>query len=140
LNNLNLRGTNITGVGLSALRDLPIGNLYLGNAQVDDEGLKSIGLLAKLRSIELDRTQITDAGIEYLEGLRESLRSLSLCHTNLTDEAIVHLEKLTNLGGIDLFGTQLTEEGVKRLQHALPDCFINLYQETEPFDPMWGTF
>jgi hypothetical protein len=52
--------------------------------------------LIRLRKLVLDRTQITDAGLDHLRGLTE-LRSLT-------------------------FGnTRVTYQGVKRLQEALPN-------------------
>jgi len=36
----------------------------------------------------------------------------------------VHLSGLTNLQRLELIDTQVTEEGVKKFQEALPNCKI----------------
>jgi hypothetical protein len=38
----------------------------------------------------------------------------------------VHLKELTNLKGLILDGTQITDSGVAELQKALPKCRIEL--------------
>jgi hypothetical protein len=56
--------------------------------------------LAKLSILELDGTQITDAGLKHLNGL-------------------------TKLRAIDLIGTQVTQSGVRELQKMLPNAQIH---------------
>ena len=64
-----------------------------------DDDLKQLGTLARLTSLNLSGTQVTDAGL-------------------------VHLHGLADLQWLYLFGTQVTDEGVARLQKALPKCRI----------------
>jgi len=40
------------------------------------------------------------------------------------DAGLEHLEGLTNLKWLRLYKTQVTEEGVKKLQQSLPNCTI----------------
>ena len=79
--------------------------------------------LTKLEVLNLDN-QATDSVLAHLRELR-NLRSLSLnwCKA-VTDDGLEHLEGLTNLRTLSLGSTQVTDEGVKRLQQALPDCEI----------------
>jgi len=49
---------------------------------------------------------------------------LQLRGTEITDAGLVHLTGLTNLHTLILHGTLVTDEGVKTLQEALPDCKI----------------
>ncbi len=77
----------------------------------------------------LENTQITDAGLEHLEGLTK-LEGLWLNGTQVTDAGLVHLEGLTKLEYLYLWNTQITDEGVKKLQEALPNCKI--YHLTPP--------
>jgi hypothetical protein len=65
---------------------------------VTDAGLKALALL-NLKSLDLDNTQVTDAGLK----------------------ALVPLKTLTFLS---LLGTKVTNDGVKELQKALPKCKI----------------
>lgn len=43
----------------------------------------------------------------------------------VADVGLEHVKGLTNLQELDLRGTQVTEEGVKKLQEALPNCKIH---------------
>jgi len=43
----------------------------------------------------------------------------------ITDAGLVHLKGLTNLELLVLGDTQVTDEGVKNLQEALPNCRID---------------
>jgi hypothetical protein len=44
--------------------------------------------------------------------------------TQVTDAGLVHLEGLDNLDFLYLDNTQVTDEGVTKLQKALPNCKI----------------
>lgn len=44
--------------------------------------------------------------------------------THVTDTVIPYLEKLANLCILDIEGTDVTADGVKRLRNALPKCDI----------------
>jgi hypothetical protein len=44
--------------------------------------------------------------------------------TNVTDAGLVHLAKLTRLRWLSLVATPVTDQGVKRLRQALPNCEI----------------
>ena len=73
--------------------------------------------------LSLAHTQITDAGLEHLEGLT-NLQKLWLEGAQVTDAGLVHLKGLTNLRELHLRDAQVTDAGVKDLQEALPDCEI----------------
>jgi len=49
---------------------------------------------------------------------------LNLCETATTDAGLNHPDGLTQLKVLDLRGTEVTEEGLKRLRQALPNCRI----------------
>ena len=40
-----------------------------------------------------------------------------------------HFKELTSLQSLALYGTQVTDEGVKKLHQALPDCKISHNRE-----------
>jgi hypothetical protein len=49
---------------------------------------------------------------------------LFLQDTNITDAGLEHLRGLTGLTWLVVRDTKVTDAGVKKLQQALPDCFI----------------
>jgi hypothetical protein len=53
------------------------------------------------------------------------LEYLDLHYTNLTDAGLEHLVGLTTLRHLDVRVTQVTADGVKKLQRALPKCKID---------------
>ncbi len=72
--------------------------------------------------VDFSRTEVTDDGLELLKGLT-SLQVLALNDTEVTDEGLEHLEGLTNLAWLQI-NTNVTDEGVQKLQTALPSCTI----------------
>ena len=53
------------------------------------------------------------------------LRRLVLNHTAVADDGLKHLAGLTKLQDVDLFRTKVTQEGIARLQKALPETRIS---------------
>ena len=66
--------------------------------------------------------------------LRElpNLKILSLRNTQVSDAGLEQLEGLTNLKLLYLNDTQVTPEGVKKLQEALPNCKIEYQKPQTP--------
>ncbi len=64
-------------------------------------------------------------GLEHLRGLTQ-LKDLNLNGMRvITDVGLEHLEGLTQLQELGIIGTRVTDEGVKKLRQALPDCKID---------------
>ena len=59
----------------------------------------------------------------HLKGLTK-LSVLDLERTQITDAGLAHLNGLTKLRAIDLTGTQVTQSGVQELQKVLPNAQI----------------
>ena len=51
---------------------------------------------------------------------RESVETLDLSRTQVSDAGLEHLKGLTSLTALDLSGTQVTDEGVEALKAAIP--------------------
>jgi hypothetical protein len=101
-----------------------LSSLYLDRCPVTDAHLKQVLKLRKLKGLGLTDTRVTDAGLEELTALRDLAR-LYLDGTAITDAGLRHLERLGRLTVLDLGRCpNITDEGVARLQKALPKCTI----------------
>ena len=75
--------------------------LDLVNTQVTDAGLKELAGLKSLQMLDLRHTQITDAGLKELAGLK-NLQVLSLSNTKVTDAGLKELAGLKSLQALKL--------------------------------------
>lgn len=89
---------------------------------IADADLLLLHKLTKLDTLWLSETQITDAGLEHLGGLKQ-LRFLYL-GSQVTDACLPYLRALTQLEYLHLRGTQVTESGRQELQKMLPNANI----------------
>jgi len=62
--------------------------LDLNNSQVTDAGLKELAELPKLRDLRLARTKITDEGFRKYLLSKESLMNLDLTGTNVASKTV----------------------------------------------------
>jgi len=128
---LDLRCNPITDAGLAYLSELVnLGTLNLSDTHITDAGLEHLKTLTKLQDLLLHNTRITDSGLQHLKALK-NLQSLDVSSTcgpvgdmQITDAGLKHLEALPNLWNLELWGTQVSREGVNRLHEALPRCRI----------------
>ncbi|MFP6576915.1 MAG: hypothetical protein VB912_17270, partial [Pirellulaceae bacterium] len=121
--------------------------VFFSKLNINDEGLKELAKLKRLRSLLLVKTDITDAGLREMAklpelvsltisgaditdvGLKElanvpNLTELGLMASQITDEGLQELAKLKNLYGLNLGGTKVTKAGVAALRKVLPNCQI----------------
>lgn len=89
--------------GLEGLKTLTL----WGAKQIGSEEMKSIGKVASLTRLHLDKIPIGD-------------------------EDVMHLKNLTNLQGLTLTGTQVTEQAANDLKKALPKCTIVWAEHPDP--------
>jgi hypothetical protein len=85
---------------LTYLQELDLVGRYSCIPEITDDDLRGIGQIKSLRRLRVNGKDITDAGLEYLQGL-------------------------TNLVYLYVYAEGSTEEGYKRLKQALPDCEID---------------
>ena len=64
-----------------------------------------------------------DKALEYVSNLPQ-LRELHLTSKGITDGGLTHLEHMSQLEMLSLCETQVTEQGVRTIQKALPNCRI----------------
>ena len=74
-------------------------------------------------AVESDSGSLGDDEASDLKAL-ENLVHLDVSLTQITDAGLEHLEGLTKLEWLSLIDTQVTPEGVKKLKKALPECVI----------------
>jgi len=99
---------------------------------VGDEGLQHLSGLKSLRWLDLDCTQVSDAGLVHLKGL--DLTRLQLYRTNVAGTDLMHLAgsglELLTLGNVNL-----TSEAIAELQATMPNCRIDWTSDIRPLDP-----
>jgi Leucine-rich repeat (LRR) protein len=148
LRTLDLRMTEISPDGLSSLGELKdLEELVLAGTRADskhvslfprlrvlsmasDQGrfpeadFSAISRLQDLQILDLSGNKTTtDQGLSQLIAL-EHLRALMVADTDVTDACVDSLLKLMSLQSLDVHGTQITKDGVVRLEQGLPQCLI----------------
>lgn len=111
------RATDADVARLLAVRE-NLAELDLSRAPITDRALATVGRLTNLKSLRLERTNITGAGVAAFAPLQQ-LVSLNLNATRLTDQALDPLRRLKSLRKIYLWETAVTADGVKTLHAAL---------------------
>lgn len=93
-----------------------------------DDGGIVLGL-SGAHSVHLSGCPVTDDDLAAMRAVLESmlnLNDLSLDETQISDAGLKHLSGLTQVRVINLRQTQVTLEGVARLQKQLPKCLLNV--------------
>jgi hypothetical protein len=88
---------------------------WLGKLLQDDSLVRVIG-------VKFPRWS-TDDVLVHLHGLSQ-LRELQLQDTEITDAGLANLQGLSQLQRLSLNNTNVTDQGVKKLVQALPNCEI----------------
>jgi hypothetical protein len=146
LRRLHFKYSNITDEGLRHLTGLQsLTDLELTRTNITDAGLVHVGQLRSLVRLNLQQTNVTGTGLTHLRPLKRltrlnlqvtplrdgtlevlaelpALRFLDLDMTPITDASIHDLSKLASLRELSVMS--LSEEGMMRLQQALPDCKV----------------
>ena len=60
-----------------------------------------------------------------LGGPFDEMRDAPILSGIFTDEGLKHLSRLTKLRNLELYDTQVTDEGVRKLTEVLPKCNIH---------------
>ena len=118
-------GLALSDRGIEALAALKgLETLSLISSQAGDSSLAAIAKasrkLVQLRTVGFG---ITDGGVAALKNLT-NLRVLELSNSMITDSCIDTLSQLKWLEYLVVQGTQITPDGVKRLQERLPTCKV----------------
>jgi len=134
LRSLALSNTQIANAGLTDLQELrTLRYLELSGTQVTGDRISLFE-----RSMRHCRVSYMEVEPPWLTTLGDcvssygpfsmepsGLKSLTLRGPNVTDDTLKYLHQMTRLEYLDLLGTQVTAQGIKELQEALPECEIH---------------
>ena len=122
---LDLSGTQLTDSGLAHLKGLTkLSVLDLRFTQVTDVGLAHLNALHDLSVLYLSSTRVTDHGLAHLKALTKLSQLVIRNNAHITDAGLIHLKGLTKLSELNVDGTQVTKNGMRSLQRALPGLKI----------------
>jgi hypothetical protein len=117
----------VTDKGVAHLSNLrKVKYIHLSFSNISDESLRTFGTMKQLEGLSLQGNRFTDVGLEHLKDLPE-LTSLAvdLGPTHITDAGLAHLHGLKKLRDLMIQRTQVTNEGIARLQQALPGIQVS---------------
>ena len=108
-------------------------SVQLGSTKVEDDELHLLSGAARVGSLELQQTNIGDAGLAHVAELPfltqeraltpgHQSTSLFLDHTRVTDDGLKHLSQLCGLDALSLNETAITDKGLTHLRR-LPTLF-----------------
>ena len=115
-----------TDAGLDSLAPIAakIASLDLARTKVTDAGLAKLAGMKGLKELHLEGTGIGDAGLDHLKTLAE-LEYLNLYNTKVTDAGLAKLAGLGKLKALYLWQSGVTKAGVAALKAKLPKTHIN---------------
>ena len=94
-------------------------------------GLAHLSGLTKLRRLNLQSANVTDAGIDVLKNMPE-LEELSLYRTKVSNAGLAKLSGLKNLRSVDLRYSRVTSSGVRELTSKLPKAEFLILESSNP--------
>ena len=124
LQNLDVWGGKITGVGLRLLSQLHgLQCLKLGGMDVPNDEMSELAQLSELTELNLISTNLSDDG---LKGVAQSsgIDSLDVRNTRVTDPGLEAVIRLPHLKKLELSGRLLSKQALEKLQNTLPACRI----------------
>ncbi len=120
---VDLKGTFFEEEDLINLKYLPnLVELNLDGTNITECGLEFLGEASCLELLSLNDTNIDDNGIFSI--MKMPLVILSLRNTNVTNDSIKYLCKMNMLQEIDIRGTQIDSRGVAKLKSINPDLLV----------------
>jgi hypothetical protein len=94
-------------------------------SETSDDHLRQITDRSRVRSLVLDGTRITDAGLEHVRGMA-NLETLCLGATEITDAGVQSLDDLQALQFLDLRRTRVTNASIPSLSRLRRLGLLNL--------------
>lgn len=101
-----------------------IESLDLARTQISDAGLKALSGMSALRELHLENTGISDAALDHVAGLK-NLEYLNVYGTKVSDAGLLKLAGLSKLKSLYVWQSKVTDKGVTALRAKLPAARIN---------------
>jgi hypothetical protein len=134
VNRLDLRGRRVRASDVQSLNGLRfMRTLYLDRAEVTDSNVAVLGRMNELQELSLTYTQITDGGLATIVKLPK-LRSLHLTGVPISDASVESLAQASLLEAVYLRWSGVTSQGAQRLAAALPKCRVHHHQIQQAAD------
>ena len=99
--------------------------LKLTNLPINDNDIKIVADLKKIKKLNVENTLITDNGLDYIKQLSQ-LEQLNLYGTNISDEGLMQLASLKNLSVLYLWKTKVTLNGIEQFKKINPKVAIEI--------------
>lgn len=115
----------------------PATEVDLSGTAVTNADLRLLSNRDEIRTLNLHRTGISDAGVEHLKSLSH-LTTLTIGDTRVTNAGLEALTSLDQLQFIGLHGTRVNDEGVKHLK-AFPHLKSLFLSKTDVTDESINT-
>jgi len=129
LSMLELNDSLITDAGLNHLRGLrEMTDLSLAGTAVSGQGLVHLQDMHMLRALNLNRTKIDDRGLGSFQEFAalQNVRFLYLEKTNISDAGLEYLTAMKSAQGIHLSGNErITSDGISRLMDLQALKWVN---------------
>lgn len=122
---LVLRQSAVTGKTIAPFVNLEALDVTL--CPFNDEGLRNLAGMKRMKRLWLGDTTITDAAMESLAGMKD-LEDLDLHGTGVTDAGLVHLKGLTKLRKLNLMGLNITDASLALIASMAGLEELNLYR------------
>ena len=123
LEDLAIKGLKVDLAGFMQIKNPEkLKSLLLTYSQLSG-GLEHLSGFSRLEILWLDHTKITGQQLKGL-GRLENLKELWLTSAAIGDEDLLSLRHLRRLAFLDLRDTGVTNNGVKDLEAALPNCSV----------------
>jgi hypothetical protein len=136
---LQLNATSLSDSFLEQLEPLPaLDNLGLRGTRVTSLGMKHLSRHPNLKLLDVYSTEVDDSGVSQLVDC-QSLVDVGLGARKITDSVFEHLDKLPNLTNADLNGSHVTTKAVLAFEKSHPKCDIEWYPSDFPASGAAGT-
>ena len=125
LSEVELGWVNIPDATMCHFEGVPLRYLKIIRCKISPVGWNSLARLTKLRTLEFNGPNIDNASLSHIIGLT-NLKGLGLYQTQVSDAGLQSLKGLSQLDSLWLSDNSLiTDKGVRELQRALPGIQIN---------------